>query len=67
MISPIAYFSYFPVFPLESKFCLIFLNNFIIGYGLVIMKATVLCMVSGVFQLPNLVNKNRIENRRGFS
>ena len=31
IISPKAYFRYFPFFPSKSKFCLIFLKNFIIG------------------------------------
>jgi hypothetical protein len=35
IISPIAYFKYFPVFPFETRFCRIFLKNFIIDYWLV--------------------------------
>src|SRR5210317_347017 len=45
IISPIAYFKYFPVFPSESKFCLIFLKNFIISYWLVMLKYNLLYLV----------------------
>ena len=34
-ISPMAYLSYIPAFPSESKLCLIFLKNLIIDYSLV--------------------------------
>ena len=49
IISPMAYFRYLLVLFSISKFCLIFLKNFIIGYRFLIMKhnGQALCAVPG--------------------